>query len=156
MQPTSVFLPGESYGRQAWWAIAHRLSKAWTQLKQLSTDEKRRKGCQISSLSKFKYYHSLNKSMRDFALKCHFLTMALKMPFPGKYQWQMIIFWSKLSPALPKAGCSGTECRNSWRGNSDVTLACSHILLVAYQTHMSKQWLFLDMPIVVIPKKRSI
>ena len=41
--------------RQAWWAIAHRLSKARTQLKQLSTDEKRRKGCQISSLSKFKY-----------------------------------------------------------------------------------------------------
>ena len=34
-QPTPVFLPGESHGREAWQATAHRVAH-WTRLKQLS------------------------------------------------------------------------------------------------------------------------
>jgi len=29
-QPTPVFLPGESRGQQAWWAIVHRVARSWT------------------------------------------------------------------------------------------------------------------------------
>ena len=35
-QPTPVFLPGESHGRGAWWAIVHRVAKSQTRLKRLS------------------------------------------------------------------------------------------------------------------------
>ena len=37
MANTPVLLPGESYGRGAWWATGHRVTKSWTQPKQLST-----------------------------------------------------------------------------------------------------------------------
>ena len=37
MAPTPVFLPGESQGREAWWAAVHEVTKSQTQLKQLST-----------------------------------------------------------------------------------------------------------------------
>ena len=36
-QPTSVFLPGASRGRGAWWVTVHRIKKSWTWLKQLIT-----------------------------------------------------------------------------------------------------------------------
>ena len=39
-QPTPVFLPGGSHGRGAWRATAHRVTKSWTQLKQLSMHAK--------------------------------------------------------------------------------------------------------------------
>ena len=29
-QPTPVFLPGESHGQGAWWAIVHRVAKSRT------------------------------------------------------------------------------------------------------------------------------
>jgi len=29
---TLVFLPGESHGQGAWWAIVHRVAKSWTWL----------------------------------------------------------------------------------------------------------------------------
>ena len=37
MQPTPVFLPGESQGQWTWQATVHRVTKSWTGLKQLST-----------------------------------------------------------------------------------------------------------------------
>ena len=37
---TLVFLPGESQGQRAWWAIVHRVTKSQTRLKQLSTHAK--------------------------------------------------------------------------------------------------------------------
>ena len=39
-QPTPVFLLGKSH-RGAWQATVHRVTKSWTQLKQLSMQEKR-------------------------------------------------------------------------------------------------------------------
>ena len=36
-QPTPVFLPGESHEHRSWWATVHRVTKNWTQLKQLIT-----------------------------------------------------------------------------------------------------------------------
>ena len=44
-QPTSVFLPGDSHGRGAWWATVHRVEKSWTRLKRL------RQACILSSLN---------------------------------------------------------------------------------------------------------
>ena len=35
-QPTPIFLPGESHGQGAWWAIVHRVTKSQTRLKLLS------------------------------------------------------------------------------------------------------------------------
>ena len=37
--PSSVFLPGESHGRGAWWATVHRVAKSQTRLKQLGIKE---------------------------------------------------------------------------------------------------------------------
>ena len=36
-QPTSVFLPGESQGRGAWWAAVYGVAQSRTQLKRLSS-----------------------------------------------------------------------------------------------------------------------
>ena len=36
-QPTPVFLPGESQGRDAWWAAVYGVAQSWTRLKQLSS-----------------------------------------------------------------------------------------------------------------------
>ena len=36
-QPTPVFLPGESQGREAWWAAVYRVAQSRTQLKRLSS-----------------------------------------------------------------------------------------------------------------------
>ena len=36
-QPTPVFLPGESQGREAWWAAVYGVAQSWTQLKRLSS-----------------------------------------------------------------------------------------------------------------------
>ena len=33
MQPTPVFLPGESQGRGAWWAAIYGVAQSWTRLK---------------------------------------------------------------------------------------------------------------------------
>ena len=32
-QPTPVFLPGESQGRGAWWAVVYGVAQSWTRLK---------------------------------------------------------------------------------------------------------------------------
>ena len=32
-QPTPVFLPGESWGRGAWWATVYGVAQSWTRLK---------------------------------------------------------------------------------------------------------------------------
>ena len=32
-QPTPVFLPGESQGREAWWAAVNGVAQSWTRLK---------------------------------------------------------------------------------------------------------------------------
>ena len=37
MQPTQVFLPGESYGQRSLQATVHRVTKSQTRLKQLNT-----------------------------------------------------------------------------------------------------------------------
>ena len=36
-QPTPEFLPGESQGREAWWAAAYGVAQSWTRLKWLSS-----------------------------------------------------------------------------------------------------------------------
>ena len=36
-QPTPVFLPGESQGREAWWAAVHGVAQSWTRLKRRSS-----------------------------------------------------------------------------------------------------------------------
>jgi len=36
-QPTPVFLPGESQGRGAWWAVVYGVAQGWTRLKRLSS-----------------------------------------------------------------------------------------------------------------------
>ena len=36
-QPSPVFLPGESQGREAWWAAVSGVAQSWTRLKQLSS-----------------------------------------------------------------------------------------------------------------------
>ena len=36
-QPTPVFLPGESQGREAWWAAVYGVAQSWTRLKRLSS-----------------------------------------------------------------------------------------------------------------------
>ena len=36
-QPTPVFLPGESPGREAWWAAVYGVTQSWTRLKQHSS-----------------------------------------------------------------------------------------------------------------------
>ena len=36
-QPTPVFLPGESQGREAWWAAIYGVAQSPTQLKRLSS-----------------------------------------------------------------------------------------------------------------------
>ena len=36
-QPTPVFLPGESQGREAWWAAVSGVAQSWTRLKRLSS-----------------------------------------------------------------------------------------------------------------------
>ena len=37
MQPTPVFLPGESQGREAWWAAVYGVAQSRTRLKRLSS-----------------------------------------------------------------------------------------------------------------------
>ena len=37
-QPTAVFLPGESQGREAWWAAVYGVAQSRTQLKQRSSN----------------------------------------------------------------------------------------------------------------------
>ena len=39
-QPTPVFLPAESQGREAWWAAVYGVTQSWTRLKQLSSSSK--------------------------------------------------------------------------------------------------------------------
>ena len=36
-QPTPVFLPGESQGREPWWAAVYGVAQSWTRLKRLSS-----------------------------------------------------------------------------------------------------------------------
>ena len=36
-QPTPVFLPGESQGREAWWAAIYGVAQSWTRLKRCSS-----------------------------------------------------------------------------------------------------------------------
>ena len=36
-QPTSVFLPGESQGQEAWWAAIYGVAQSQTRLKRLSS-----------------------------------------------------------------------------------------------------------------------
>ena len=36
-QPTPVFLPGESQGREAWWAAVYGVAQSWTRLKRRSS-----------------------------------------------------------------------------------------------------------------------
>ena len=36
-QPISIFLPGESHGRGAWWATVCRIAQSWTRLKRINT-----------------------------------------------------------------------------------------------------------------------
>ena len=36
-QPVSIFLPGESRGRGAWWATVCRIAQSWTRLKRINT-----------------------------------------------------------------------------------------------------------------------
>ena len=44
-QPTPVFLPGESQGREAWWAAVYVVAQSWTRLKWLrSSSSKPYKG----------------------------------------------------------------------------------------------------------------
>ena len=40
-QPTPVFLPGESWGRGAWWATIYGVTQSWTGLKRLSSSSSR-------------------------------------------------------------------------------------------------------------------
>ena len=40
-QPTPVFLPGESQGREAWWAAVYGVAQSRTQLKRLSSSSSR-------------------------------------------------------------------------------------------------------------------
>ena len=50
-QPTPVFLPGESQGRETWWAAVYGVSQSRTRLKRLSSSIKSKvsKGGSVSS-----------------------------------------------------------------------------------------------------------
>ena len=39
-QPTPVFLPGESQGREAWWAAIYGVAQSWTRLKRHSSSSR--------------------------------------------------------------------------------------------------------------------
>ena len=39
-QPTPVFLPGESQGREAWWAAVNGVAQSWTLLKRRSSSSR--------------------------------------------------------------------------------------------------------------------
>jgi len=41
-QPTPVFLPGESQGREAWWAAVYGVAQSWTRLKRFSSSSSSR------------------------------------------------------------------------------------------------------------------
>ena len=50
-QPTSVFLPGESQGRGAWWAAIYGVTQSWTRRKWLSSSSS--SSCFLFSLTLF-------------------------------------------------------------------------------------------------------
>ena len=65
-QPTPVFLPGESQGREAWWAAVYGVTQSQTRLKRRSSSSKLLK---INN-----YFSTLNPSQRTEILQSSLLT----------------------------------------------------------------------------------
>ena len=42
--PTPAFLPGEYHGQGAWWAAVYSVTKSWTRLKRLTSNQPHSKG----------------------------------------------------------------------------------------------------------------
>ena len=88
-QPTPVFLPGESQGREAWWAAVYGVAQSRTQLKRLS------------SSSSSRLFYLWDFSGKNTGAGCHFLLQGI---FPTQGLNPYLLNWQADSLPLSHLG----------------------------------------------------
>ena len=90
-QPTPVFLPGESQGREAWWASVYGVAQSRTRLKRLSSSSSR-----TSQSSERQQYSKI--VLFPFALQNIPSAQSNHYPYPPSSLWLISL---SLGPAKP-------------------------------------------------------
>ena len=144
-QPTPVFLPGESQGREAWWAAVYAVTQSQTQLKRLSSSSSRpayrflKRQIRWSGIpTSFRIFHSSLWPTQSKALassikqKCMFFWNSLAF---SMIQW-MLAIWSLvplpfLNSPWTSESSQFTYCWSlAWRILSIPLLACEMSAIV--------------------------
>ena len=103
-QPTPVFLPGESQGRGAWWAVVYGVTQSRTRLKRLSSSSS------SSSNSSFRYTAKLFIYMCIYVCVCVCVYTCICICICILFQ---ILFTYKLLPDTVNSSLWDTV-RSSW------------------------------------------